>query len=1111
MTIRLSARTASGSKAKLSRTTSVSTTLTGSDLGAILAVDSTPGTPIVITVPASPVIDDIYYLLDAKSNWGTTPITLSTALYYGNTETFILDQNATLITLIWRGGSIGWTVGVDTASQDNTQLSNLFSATAPKANPIFTGLVDADGATSVLVPTPVVGSNDKKAVNTEYLNQVLATQDGLPVSRTVTSSFTFVVGDKYKYILADTSSGNSFTGTLPTTGMVVGEWYGIVDISRTWDSVPVTIATALIQGQTQDASLDSAGDVIKIQWLGAPVGWMFMDGGVSLDPATLNRLFAGKADLYSPVFTGNPTVPTPGAGDDSNLISSTAFVARAIRENTSPPISRTVSTTTATVTSTDKNKTIAVDTAANAVMLTLPTTGQTVGDQYHFLDVKANWDTTPATLASAVFFGTTQTFTLNMAGTRVTATWQGLPIGWTVGNSNVSYDAAAINQMLTQVTNDIALPISRTVGTSTTVVGTDRNKTIAVDTSAGSAIVLTLPTAGLIDGDQYGFLDAKNTWGATTPSFASATFFGTTQTIELDQGGGLVVATWRGTTLGWTLSTGAAMYDSTTLQTLFQTKADIAYVDTTVANYVKPTSPWNLLPKILPFLHALPSWLTSSGGNSRTQRGFPTKPWAASRLEPKGSLVSNAGNIYYAVTGGTTAASGGPATTTGALITDGGVVWAYVNPDPHAWKASKAYAKVGQYVTNLGNFYCLVTAGTSAASGGPNANNTAVSDNTAVWARITPRWIDSVNGSDTNAGTSATVPLRTIPAAPTSNFLYFIAGGSSLFVDSTTTSAGITVNGQRVALTVYDRATANEIINQPNPLARALQLSWVTDSELSQMYFKIWSNGPTLNDTTVPGTNGKGVTGTGGGFHVKIRGAYVYGFPYGGMVAQSGTGYWDVEDCVIEDSRQIQTVGSSEYAGSGVRFEGASANGAHNFRRIFIKGSGEDSVWASAATQAVDWSFEESAIHHRPSLVTNNSHVDCFQFGSWPGAASIKRCVIEHDLSQVNYSDNTRTIGAAIIADGTGTAGTTAFEISDNIVLSTTLCTNMQTASSATGFARNIFATFPIAGELGAIHNGNTAWSLTDCVNVFGGRSSTADTMYLGVAPTLTRVTELEI
>lgn len=54
---------------------------------------------------------------------------------------------------------------------------------------------------------------------------------------------------------------------------------------------------------------------------------------------------------------------------------------------------------------------------------------------------------------------------------------------------------------------------------------------------------------------------------------------------------------------------------------------------------------------------------------------------------------------------------------------------------PAAWQASHAYT-AGTYVTNSSNIYRCITAGTSAASGGPSTTAADITDGTAHWAYV---------------------------------------------------------------------------------------------------------------------------------------------------------------------------------------------------------------------------------------------------------------------------------------------------------------------------------------------------------------------------------------
>lgn len=67
---------------------------------------------------------------------------------------------------------------------------------------------------------------------------------------------------------------------------------------------------------------------------------------------------------------------------------------------------------------------------------------------------------------------------------------------------------------------------------------------------------------------------------------------------------------------------------------------------------------------------------------------------------------------------------------------------------PPAWTASKAYT-IGQGVTNGGNVYQCIGAGTSASSGGPTGTGTSITDGTVTWQYLSagPALIDYTVGT----------------------------------------------------------------------------------------------------------------------------------------------------------------------------------------------------------------------------------------------------------------------------------------------------------------------------------------------------------------------------
>lgn len=101
----------------------------------------------------------------------------------------------------------------------------------------------------------------------------------------------------------------------------------------------------------------------------------YADQGASVDPdvtqltndvssintqlTVINSTLAGKAPTASPAFTGNPTAPTPTAGDNDTSIATTAFV-------TTHAVARSTFTAWAAATGTAERTTFATYTAPTA-------------------------------------------------------------------------------------------------------------------------------------------------------------------------------------------------------------------------------------------------------------------------------------------------------------------------------------------------------------------------------------------------------------------------------------------------------------------------------------------------------------------------------------------------------------------------------------------------------------------------------------------------------------------------------------------------------------------------------------------------------------------------
>lgn len=71
--------------------------------------------------------------------------------------------------------------------------------------------------------------------------------------------------------------------------------------------------------------------------------------------------------------------------------------------------------------------------------------------------------------------------------------------------------------------------------------------------------------------------------------------------------------------------------------------------------------------------------IKNAAGTVTHIQGLVSQAWAASTAYLLGQQVHLGGNVYRCTTAGTSASSGGPSGT-GATITDGTAVWAYVGP-----------------------------------------------------------------------------------------------------------------------------------------------------------------------------------------------------------------------------------------------------------------------------------------------------------------------------------------------------------------------------------------------------------------------------------------------
>ena len=112
-------------------------------------------------------------------------------------------------------------------------------------------------------------------------------------------------------------------------------------------------------------------------------------------------------------------------------------------------------------------------------------------------------------------------------------------------------------------------------------------------------------------------------------------------------------------------------------------------------------------------------------------------PWTASHAYRIGDRCTNdSSKTYECTVAGKSAAAGGPTGTDGAIV-DGTVTWCYKEQSTAdnnwCWQPSTAYL-VNDVVSNdTGKVYVCITAGTSAASGGPTGTSADITDGSVHW------------------------------------------------------------------------------------------------------------------------------------------------------------------------------------------------------------------------------------------------------------------------------------------------------------------------------------------------------------------------------------------
>jgi hypothetical protein len=140
------------------------------------------------------------------------------------------------------------------------------------------------------------------------------------------------------FVSAAISSGGTFVDA-PSDGSTYGRlnaaWSKVAPLNSPGLTGIPTAPTAsagvsTIQVATT-AFVTAADAALKVALVGTASSSMDTLGEIeNYILSNINPVLGGKADIASPVFTGNPTAPTPTAGDNDTSIATTAFVASAV-------------------------------------------------------------------------------------------------------------------------------------------------------------------------------------------------------------------------------------------------------------------------------------------------------------------------------------------------------------------------------------------------------------------------------------------------------------------------------------------------------------------------------------------------------------------------------------------------------------------------------------------------------------------------------------------------------------------------------------------------------------------------------------------------------------
>lgn len=119
-------------------------------------------------------------------------------------------------------------------------------------------------------------------------------------------------------------------------------------------------------------------------------------------------------------------------GNNTWIWSGNAWLKKKSTDNQNTSIAKVVATNT-TITTTDKNTLIGVNTTANPITITLPTT-PTANFYFELIDSNGTWNTNKVTITGGKILGQTQNIMLDITGVRVGFCYVDATTGWVVMN-----------------------------------------------------------------------------------------------------------------------------------------------------------------------------------------------------------------------------------------------------------------------------------------------------------------------------------------------------------------------------------------------------------------------------------------------------------------------------------------------------------------------------------------------------------------------------------------------------------------------------------------------------------------------------------------------------